>query len=120
MYLDFTICSVEKNLSFLKTLFPTSKILLKGEILKSGKKIPYNEFSFIFQQGEFYYINDMLSSFKNYISKEMDSLCEYIKLNQLKSSVSIVMDKEYPAISISNDNLLFLIELNASIDFDFI
>ena len=84
--------------------------------------MPYNEFSFIFKKDNYFYIDDLITSFKNFIGKNILSICEYIKLHKLKSSFCIVIkeETERPAISISHENLLFLCELNANIDFDFI
>lgn len=122
MYIDFTICSEENNLTLLKELFPNSTLLLKGDMLISGKKIPYNEFNITFELGFLYFIDEMILSFKNFINNKKDILCDFIKENNLKSSLCIVIKKtdELPGISISNENLFFLTELNASIDIDFI
>ena len=51
MYIDFTIRSEENNFEKLKQSFPNAKVLIKGDLLKSGKKISYNEFNFIFEKG---------------------------------------------------------------------
>ena len=122
MYIDFTICSEENNLTLLKELFPNSTLLLKGDLLISGKKNPYNEFNITFELGFLYFIDEMILSFKNFINNKKDILCDFIKENNLKSSLCIVIKKidELPGISISNENLFFLTELNASIDIDFI
>jgi hypothetical protein len=122
MYIDFTICSEENKLIFLKELFPNSTLLMKDDLLISGKKIPYNEFNITFELDFFYYIDDMIRSFKNFINNEKKFLCDFIQTNNLKSSLCIVIKKtdELPGISISNENLNFLTELNANIDIDFI
>lgn len=70
MYIDFTICSEENKLIFLKELFPNSTLLMKDDLLISGKKIPYNEFNITFELDFFYYIDDMIRSFKNFINNE--------------------------------------------------
>ncbi len=121
MYIDFTICSNENDFKELKNLFPTSKILNKGDLLKSGKKIPYNEFSIIFEQKKINYVDDLIKLFKEYIGDKYLILSEYIKNNKLNSSFCIVLKElEHPALSIEHENLLFLSMLNARIDFDFI
>ena len=122
MYIDFTICSEENKLIFLKELFPNSTLLMKDDLLISGKKIPYNEFNITFELDFFYYNDDMIRSFKNFINNEKKILCDFIQTNNLKSSLCIVIKKtdELPGISISNENLNFLTELNANIDIDFI
>ena len=122
MYIDFTIYSEENNLTYLKELFSNSTLLLKGDLLKTGKKIPHNEFNIIFELGLFYYIDDMILSFKNTIDNKKNILCNFIKENNLKSSLCLVIPKndELPGMSISNENLVFLTELNASLDIDFV
>lgn len=122
MYIDFTILSTDNNLTDLKQLFPSSNLFLKGDKLKSGKIMPYNEFTLIFEQHDIYYIDKLLSSFKNYMGKCLEELFNYMQTNKLMSSVCIVIKetKEDPAISISNENLIFLCKLNANLDFDFI
>ena len=122
MYIDFTISSRDNNLKELKLLFPSSNLLLEGTVLKSGKKIPYNEFSLIYEKNEIFYIDDLLLSFQSFLGDQIKYLSEYIKSNNLKSSLCIVIKKEdeSPAISIANENIIFLCNLNASIDFDYI
>ena len=122
MYIDFTVCSAENCLTFLKELFPNSSLLMKGDLLKSGKKIPYNEFNIIFELSSFCYIDDMITSFRNFIKNKKNILCNFIQENKLKSSLCIVIKRtdELPGISISNENLFFLTELNANIDIDFV
>ena len=121
MYIDFTICSNDTNFNELKKIFSNSTIIYKGELLKNGKRIPYNEFNLVFEQQNIVYVNDLITSFKNTIGKKIDFLSGYIKSNQLNSSFCVVIkEDERPAISIENENLIFLCRLNATIDFDFI
>lgn len=122
MYIDFTICSSENNLIEVARLFPDSKLILKGEKLKSGKEMPYNEMSLKYEQSGISYTDDLLSSFKIYIGEHLATLANFIQLNKLTPSICIVINEseERPALSISNENLNLLCKLNTSIDFDFI
>ncbi len=122
MYIDFTICSSENNLTELARLFSESKLILKGEKLKSGKEMSYNEMSLKYEKNGFCYTDDLLSSFKTYIGEHLEGLTNFIQLNKLTPSICIVIkeSEEKPALSISNENLNLLCKLNTSIDFDFI
>ena len=122
MYIDFTIWSSENDLTELACLFPDSKLILKGEKLKSGKEMSYNEMSLKYNQSGISYTDELLSSFKIYIGEHLEELANFIQLNKLAPSICIVIkeSEESPALSISNENLNLLCKLNASIDFDFI
>ena len=122
MYIDFTICSEENNFETLKKSFPNANVLIKGTLLKSGKKIPYNEFNFIFEKDDCFYVDELILSFKTYIKDKLSNLFDFIKLNKLESSLCIVITGgiEQVALFLSNESLLFLCEINSSIDFDFI
>ena len=122
MYIDFTICSENRKLTELKEFFPSSTLLSKGEKRKSGKIIDYYEFSFTFEKKNIVYVDELISSFKEHCECQFKNLDKYLQTNLLTSSICIVIkkDEEHPAISISNDNLLFLCKLNTCIDFDFI
>lgn len=122
MYIDFTIRSEEYNFEKLKQSFPNAKVLIKGDLLKSGKKISYNEFNFIFEKDDCFYVDDLIHSFKVFIKDKVLFLSDFIKSNKLESSICIVIKGgvENVGISLSNENLLFLCDINSSIDFDFI
>ena len=122
MYIDFTICTENNKLTELKDFFPNATLLSKGEKLKSGKIIDYYEFSFIFEKKDIVYVDELISLFKEHCESQFKNLDKYLQTNLFTSSICIVIkeDEEHPAISISNDNLLFLCKLNANIDFDFI
>lgn len=121
MYIDFTICSNQNNLCKLKELFPDATLLVSGEKLKTGRTIPYNEFSFVYEE-KVCYVDDLIAAFRNYIGLKFNSLYEYVQSNKLFSSFCIVIKEEdnHPALSLSNENLLFVCKLNGNIDFDFI
>ncbi|QTQ16345.1 hypothetical protein [Treponema parvum] len=122
MYIDFTICSSENNLTEVARLFPDSKLILKGNKLKLGGYMQYNEMSLKYERSDISYIDDLLSSFKIYIGEHLAVLVNFIHLNKLTPSICIVIkeSEEKPALSITNENLNLLCNLNASLDFDFI
>lgn len=122
MYIDFTICSENCDFAELNKIFTNSHLILKGSKLKTGKEIPYNEFNLIFEQENIFYTDDLISSFRHFLGERFNYLYTYIQRFQLKSSICIVIsdNEEQPALSISNENLIFLCKMNSDIDFDFI
>ena len=67
-------------------------------------------------------VDELILSFKTYIKDKLSNLFDFIKLNKLESSLCIVITGgiEQVALFLSNESLLFLCEINSSIDFDFI
>ena len=126
MYIDFTILSENADcLSIMDeyTGLRHTSFLKKGDKLRSGNIINYNEWSYKSNNIKSMYIDDIISVLKSYIGKRIQKLSHFIKKNKLQTSICIVIrqiDEGLPSLAVSRENIYFLFALDASIDFDFI
>lgn len=129
MYIDFIIRSEKIDLSVLNKIIKidpayidSMRLLKKGDKIRTGYIMEYDEWSFYTKKCTVVFIDELLSAFRQSLGDNFFKLSSFIQDNRLKSYLCVVIEgaepDNFPALSIPQDNIKFLYELNADLDFD--